>query len=63
MIALLFILVSTAIGVVIGISMSPENLSWFDYYKGGIGGIFFSGIVLHFINKRKRAKELKEEKQ
>lgn len=59
MIALLFIIVITGLSVFISIMISPKG-SWFEVYIGGIVGLVISGIVLGIINKRKRAKELKE---
>ena len=59
MIALLFIIVITGASVLISIMISPEG-SWFEVYVGGIIGLVISGIILGIVNKRKRAKELKE---
>jgi hypothetical protein len=61
MIALLFIIVITGLSVLISILIGPKGPdSWFKVYIGGIVGLVISGIVLGIINKRKRAKELKE---
>ena len=59
MIALLFIIVITGISIFISMMVSPKD-SWFEVYVGGIIGLVISGFVLGIINKRKRAKELKE---
>ena len=60
MMALLFIIVITGASIFISIMISPEG-SWYQVYVGGIVGFIISGIVLGIINKRRRAKELKEE--
>jgi hypothetical protein len=59
MIALLFVILVTVLSVYISYSISTD-VTWFDYYKGGILGFFFSGAVLYAINKRRRAKEMKK---
>ena len=63
MAALLFIIIFTALGVFISINLDPESNTWLDYYRGAVGGIFFSGVVLYFVNKRRREKELKKDKK
>ena len=62
MISIIFIVLLTCLGVLISINYSPET-TWFDYYRGVMGGIFVSGVVLYFVNKRRRAKELEKDKQ
>ena len=61
MIALLLIVVFTVLGILIKVNISSE-VTWLDYYNGALGGLLVSGLLLHFSNKRRRAKELKEEK-
>jgi hypothetical protein len=61
MIALLFILIITGLSVLLSSFLSPDP-NWFDYYKGGIIGFFFSGVILHILNEIRRRKELKKEK-
>ena len=62
MLALLFIIIVTALGVFISINLDPESNTWLEYYRGAVGGIFVSGVILYFINKRRRAKELKKDR-
>ena len=62
MLPLFFILLVTALSVLISHQVSPET-SWFAYYKGAIAGIFISGIILHLWNKRTKAKEEEKEKR
>ena len=56
MLALLFILFITAIGVLTSVNLSQE-VTWFTYYIGGIIGLFVSSAVLHFWNKKKGKKD------
>ncbi|MFC1494655.1 hypothetical protein ACFL6W_05185 [Thermodesulfobacteriota bacterium] len=58
MVALLFVLIVTGAGVFISYSMSTEGATWMDYYRGGIIGLFLSGVILYMVNKRRRAKEM-----
>ena len=59
MLALLFIIVVTGLSVLISYSISPDP-TYFDYYKGGVIGFFFSGVILYIWNERRRKKELKK---
>ena len=56
MIALIFILLITALGILLSVYFSPE-VTWFTYYVGGIGGLFVSAALLHFWNKKRAKKE------
>jgi len=63
MLALIFIIITTGIGVYVSYSMSAESadvITWLDYYRGGIIGLFLGGVILHLINKRTRAKEMRK---
>ncbi|MBN2125843.1 MAG: hypothetical protein JW821_16210 [Deltaproteobacteria bacterium] len=57
MIALHFILLVTALGVVISCRLSPE-VTWFTYYIGGVVGLFGSGIMLEAWNRKRRREEI-----
>ena len=48
-----FIVIVTCISIFISYSIS-DNATWFDYYKGGVIGLFISGIILQVWNKKKR---------
>lgn len=58
---LALIVIITGIGVFISSSIS-DNVTWFDYYKGGVAGIFISGVIILFLNKRREKKEMKNKK-
>jgi hypothetical protein len=62
MIALIFVIITTVLGMFIGFLMSSGDTTWLDYYRGGVIGMFVSGIVLYVLNKRRRAKEIEAEK-
>jgi hypothetical protein len=53
MIPLLFILVITGFSILISCHVTP-TVTWFSYYIGAVIGIFVSGMVLDFCNKRNR---------
>ena len=61
MIPLLFIILITGLGVLISTFISPE-VTWFDYYLGGVAGLFVSAVAFHFWNKSRRKKEEKAKK-
>lgn len=62
MIALLFIIIVTGVSVYVSYLLTVEP-TWFDYYKGGIIGFFISGVILQILNKRRRKKEMNQEKR
>jgi hypothetical protein len=61
MFSLAFILIVTCISIFISYSVS-EDATWFDYYKGGVIGLFISAVILQIWNKRKRNQEMKNKK-
>jgi len=61
MLSLAFIVVATGISVFISCAIS-DNVTWFEYYKGGVIGLFISGVILQMWNKRKKEKEMKNKK-
>ena len=61
MFSLLFIIIVTFISVLISYSMS-DDVTWFDYYKGGVIGLLISGVILQIWNKIKRKQEMKNKK-
>jgi hypothetical protein len=63
MIALIFVIITTVLGIFIGGLMSSGDASWLDYYRGGVIGMLVSGLVLYVLNKRRRAKEIEEERK
>jgi len=60
MLALIFIIIVTGAGVFISYSMSEGRVSWLDYYRGGVIGLFISGVIIYVMNQRRRAKEMKK---
>ena len=62
MIPLIFIIVVTVISMFISSLLSAES-TWFDYYRGGVIGFFISGVILQILNKKRRSKEMKDERQ
>ena len=46
----------TLLGILISNYFSSET-NWFTYYRGGIAGVFLSGVILEFWNRRRKRKE------
>ena len=64
MLALLFIVLITALSILISYHFSPEpEPTWFTYNIGGVVGLFVSATVIHYWNKRRRKKEEEEKKK
>ena len=61
MLSFVFIAAVTGICIFVSCSLS-SNVTWFDYYTGGVVGLFISGIILHIWNKKRKAREMKERK-
>jgi hypothetical protein len=61
MIPLIFIIMVTGLCIYLSYHVTPESeITWFTYYKGGIVGMFVSGLALEFwIKKRKRSDKKK----
>ena len=57
MTALLFILMVTGLCILISYHFTPGEITWFTFYWGAVAGLFVSGVVLHFWNKRRKKKE------
>lgn len=60
--ALLFIVMVVGLGVLVSLQFVDDEATWFEYYRGGIGGLFVSAVLLHLWNTRIRKKEEKSEK-
>jgi hypothetical protein len=61
MLSLIFILAITGISIYVSCSLSSA-VTWFEYYKGGVAGLFISGLILQMWNKRKRKKEMEKDR-
>ena len=62
MIPLFFILIVTGLCIMISALITPEA-TWLTYYKGGMIGFLISGVILSFVNKRRRKKEMEDNKK
>jgi len=58
--ALLFIVMVVGLGVLISLQFVDDEATWFEYYRGGIGGLFVSAALLELWNTRIRKKEEKD---
>ena len=62
MAALIFVILATIAGVYIGFLVSDGDATWLDYYRGGVIGLFISGVILYALNEKRRLKELRKKK-
>ncbi len=60
--ALLFMVMVTGLGVLISLRFVDDETTWFEYYRGGVAGLFVSAALLHLWNTRIRKKEEKNRK-
>ena len=63
MLALILIVMGTALGVFVSTFFVDEEASWLTYYIGGIVGLLVSSVILEIRNVQRRKKELEEEKK
>jgi len=62
MLALIFIIAVTTLSIIVNCQIVSE-VTWFDAYRGGVIGLFASGVILEIYTRRKRRKEEEEEKK
>jgi len=58
---LALIVIITGICIFVSYSLS-DNVTWFDYYKGGVIGLFISGVIIQILNKSRKKREMKNKK-
>ena len=63
MLALILVVIVTVFSMYVSCSINVEEISWFDYYQGGMVGFLASGIILQISNKWRRVKELQKRSQ
>ncbi|MBN1626815.1 MAG: hypothetical protein JW944_09850 [Deltaproteobacteria bacterium] len=61
MLDLALIVIITGIGMFVSCSLS-DNITWFDYYKGGVFGLFLGGVIIHLLNISRKKQEMKNKK-
>ena len=61
MFSLAFIVIVTGISIFVRCSLT-DDVTWFDYYLGGVIGLFLSGVALQIWNSIKRKQEMKNKK-
>ena len=57
MLALILVIVVTAFCIFVSCSINIGEITWIDFYNGGMAGFLFSGIILKISNKYRRSKE------
>ena len=60
MMALILVIIVTVFSMFVSCSINVGNITWLDYYQGGMVGFLISGIILHISNKWKRLKEMEK---
>ncbi len=63
MLALILIIIVTCFSIFVSCSIHPGNITWVDYYQGGMVGFLISGIILQISNKWRRVKEFQKNYQ
>ncbi|MGD9157773.1 MAG: hypothetical protein PVG39_05165 [Desulfobacteraceae bacterium] len=63
MLALILIIIVTVFSTYVSCSINIGDITWVDYYHGGMVGFLISGIILQISNKWKRLKEMEKSHQ
>lgn len=58
---LALIVIITGISIFVSCSLS-DNVTWFEYYKGGVVGLLISGVIIHILNISRKKQEMKNKK-
>jgi hypothetical protein len=61
MLALILVIIVTVFSMYVSCSINIGNITWLDYYQGGVVGILISGIILQVSNKWRRMKEMERD--
>ena len=60
MLALILVVIVTVFSMFVSCSINIGEISWLDYYHGGMVGFLVSGIILQVSNKWRRMKEIEK---
>ncbi len=63
MLALILVIIVTVFSMYVSCSINVGEITWLDYYQGGMAGFLASGIILQISNKWRRVKELQKQSQ
>jgi hypothetical protein len=63
MLALILVIIVTVFSTYVSCSINVGEVTWLDYYQGGMVGLLASGIILQLSNKWRRVKELHKRSQ
>ena len=63
MLALILVIIVTVFSTYISCSINIGDITWVDYYHGGMVGFLVSGIILQVSNKWRRLKEIEKNSQ
>ncbi len=60
MLALILVIIVTVFSMYVSCSINLGEITWLDYYQGGMAGFLVSGIILQVSNKWRRIKEMQK---
>ena len=60
MLALILVIIVTIFSMFVSCSINVGDITWIDYYQGGMVGFLISGIILQISNKWRRLKEIEK---
>ncbi len=63
MLALILVIIVTVFSMYMSCSINIGDITWIDYYQGGMVGFLISGIILQVSNKWRRIKEIEKNTQ
>ena len=61
MLALILIIIVTVFSMFVSCSINLSDITWIDYYHGGVVGLLVSGIILQLSNKWRRIREIERD--
>ena len=60
MLALILVIIVTVFSMYVSCSINLGEITWLDFYHGGMVGFLISGIILQISNKWRRVKEIQK---
>ena len=61
MLALILVIIVTVFSVFVSCWINIGEITWVDYYNGGMVGFLISGIILKISNRFRKLKELEKD--
>lgn len=60
MMALILVIIVTIFSIFVSCEINVGEVTWLDYYHGGVVGFLVSGIILQISNKWRRMNEIEK---